>query len=200
MDTTKDREAPSVAAPDVVRPRQKDELPTDGAGVVREAAQENVPHRDDDERIQSATDFLLSAFHDERREITQTLIINVGGVGNDRKEVSWTIKALPGPLVRKIREDSEAVVRRAGGTGAGVVSSSFQAAVRYLIEASVDPNLKQLARQTGIADPAAFLEEALNLKQGLIEQISGKILALSGYDADDVQDAIEIRATGNFSN
>lgn len=175
-----------------------DELPAadDAAGLIREAAEGRTPRREDDARMQSAADFLLGAFN-APKQITHTLRVNVGGVGGKAEFIEWTIKALPGELVRKIREDAEALVRRAGATGAGATSASFQAAVRYVIEASTNPDVKGLAKQQGIANPADFLEEALHNKQGLIEQISGQVLALSGYDNDDVQDALEVRASGN---
>lgn len=162
---------------------------------VRDAAEGKL-NASDDAGVPDATEWLLRALQ-EPPHIEHTLIVNVGGVGPDRQEVSWKIKTLEGKLIRKIREDADQVVRRSGGTGAGTTGASWIANVRIVLEGSVSPDLKAIARQVGVADPTVVLEQALNHKQGLVDQIAGSILQLSGYDNEDVRDAVEVRAAGN---
>lgn len=145
---------------------------------------------------EDATEWLLGAFH-EPPAVENTLLVNVGGVGGARKEISWRIRAIAGPTIRKIRDEAEQVVRRAGNSGAGAGSAGFRANVKIVIEGTVDPDIRAVAKQSGLVDPSDILEMALQNKQGLIDQIAGSIMTLSGYDQEDVQDALEVRAAGN---
>lgn len=170
---------------------------TEGVESLVARAASGAIDKDDRNGQEDATAWFLDAFAGETPEVQNTLIVNVGGVGDARKDIRWKIKALDGPLIRKIRENAESLVRRQGSSGAGATSAGFNANVRIVIEGSTDPDIKTLARQQGIADPTAMLEVVLQKKQGLIDQIAGSILTLSGYDQDDVQDEIEVRAAGN---
>lgn len=145
---------------------------------------------------EDATEWLLAAVQ-APPVVENTLLVNVGGVGGARKVIEWKIKALPGPMIRKIRDEAEQVVRRAGNNGANAGSAGFRANVKIVIEATTSPDIRAAAKQSQIIDPADVLETALQNKQGLIDQIAGSVMTLSGYDQEDVQDALETRAAGN---
>lgn len=145
--------------------------------------------------VQDALAYLLDAFHnDEGQVVERVLRVNVG-TPNNPEIIRWVVKNIPGPKIRQIREDAEEKARRTKGSSGA--TAGFEGNVRVVIEGTVEPDIKKGAREIGLADPADFLERALLNKQGLIEQLAGAILTLSGYDDEDVNDELEAKASGN---
>lgn len=164
--------------------------------LIRRAAEEGL---EDPVEVEDATSWLLQAFREELPQVTDKLELNVG-TPQHPKWIAWEIRSIDGAVIRRIREQAmnqRAVRRSAAGNTAGAADAAFQANVRIVVEGSVNPDVKAVSSSTGLADPAAFLESALDRKQGLIDQLAAEILGLSGYDDDDVRDAVEIRAAGN---
>jgi hypothetical protein len=208
MDTT-EAEAPKVGGlpdtPEQVRRdiRRASETPrpeppnADETDLIRRAA--NGEELTEEEH-QDATDWLLQSFREELPTITDKLEINVG-TPQHPTWIDWEIRSIDGAMIRRIREQAmnQRAMRRQGTqqASAGVAEAAFQANVRIVVEGSVKPDVKVAAGSTGVADPGIFLEQALNRKQGLIDQLAAEILGLSGYDDDDLRDAQEVRAAGN---
>lgn len=161
--------------------------------VVRAAGATDA--KDVEPELEDALEYLLSAFTDpDSVVVTRVLRVNVGAP-NKPRILRWTIRNIPGPMIRKIREDAEEQARRTKGSSGA--QAGFDGNVRIVIEGTVDPDVKAGAVSLGVMDSGAFLETALQGKQGLIEQIAGAILTLSGYDDEDVNDELEARAAGN---
>lgn len=193
MDTTQEDVREGAASDDVRVTGQHD--PSE---LIRRAAAQQDKQADtlNETEQEDATEWLLGAF-DDPPAVTNTLSVNVGGIGSHRREILWEIKAIPGPMIRKIRDQAEMLVRRQGPNPSGMGSAGFNANVRIVIEGTTSPDIRQVAKRRNVVDAADVLMMALENKQGLIEQIAGSILTLSGYDQDDVQDALEVRAAGN---
>lgn len=145
--------------------------------------------------VADALDYLVGAFQDpDSAVVTRVLRVNVGAPQTP-KIVRWTIRSISGARIRKIQEDARAEARRVKGQEG--TNAVFAGNLRIVVEGTVDPDLRAGASRFQVADPADFLEVALQSKQGLIDQISGAILTLSGYDEDDVNDEMEAKAAGN---
>jgi hypothetical protein len=145
--------------------------------------------------VGDALEYLLGAFQDpEGARVTRSLRVNVG-TPNNPKLIRWVVRNIPGRRIREVREQAEERARRTKGSSGS--QAVFDGNLRVCVEGTVEPNLREGADRLGLADPADFLEVALQSKQGLVEQIAGAILTLSGYDDDDVNDELEVKAAGN---
>jgi hypothetical protein len=56
----------------------------------------------------------------------------------------------------------------------------------------VDPDVEALARDRGMT-PEGLLQKQFRTKPGLIAQLSTQIMALSGFDDEDVRDALSAK-------
>lgn len=173
--------AAAVASGEIEPPRDGEELTPDESRVVEDA-----------------TNWLLEAF-DASPDVTKTLDLNVGSTQSP-KWVKWTIRAVEGPTLRRIRARAAESITRNARSKAGALGdadAAFRANVEVVVEGTVEPDVRGLARGRGLADPSVLVEEAFRVKQGLIDQVAGEIMSLSGYDDDDVRDSLELEAAGN---
>lgn len=188
-----------TAHADVVREKGQADRPANaGRKLVERIADEDTKLDDvtEEEQVDAAA-YLLSAFAGDvpEEDFVDHLRVNLG-TPRKPKWVKWDISPLPGPFIRKVME-SVASARSARRQQPGDSNVQFNANVRMVVEGTVYPDIKALAGSTGLADPGAFLEVALERKQGIIEQIAAEIYGLSGYDQGDLQDAAEVAAAGN---
>lgn len=154
-----------------------------------------------EEDAEDATTWLLASFHEEVEPPEHTLILNVGSISQPRK-IRWRIRALPRETIDKIREESlpqsnRAMRRGALGNLLGDQKQQFKANVRLIIAATLDPDVRAVSARTGLASPEEFLLETFRYVSGLVEFIASAVLTLSGYDEDNVTDAVEADAAGN---
>jgi hypothetical protein len=139
---------------------------------------------------QDALEWFLS---DEDQDFTQELRLNVGSPSKP-KWVSWEIKTVDLDTLRRIRRQSQAGSRaQRRGAQAGEIDE-VEANLRIVLEGTHKPDLREIAKQKGDVDPAETLKRRFSHKPGLIGQISGEIMSISGYDDEDVR---EVDAAGN---
>lgn len=200
MDTTADKEVGAVG-----------EHESEGAAARRRVADadertEVVQGRKvvepdvSDEDAADATAWLLASFSDDVERPEHTLTLNVGSITKPKK-IPWRIKALPVEMIDKIREAAMPATNRAmrrGGLGAVAdPRQQYRANLRLIVEGTVEPDVRAVAKSTGIAAPEEFLTEAFRYNSGLVDIVASSILTLSGYDEDNVQDELDTKATGN---
>lgn len=157
-----------------------DEL--EGADLISAAAKGK---KLSDSETQDALEWFLS---DEDDNFTQELKLNVGS-HSDPKWITWEIKPVDLDTLRRIRQQAQAAVSRANRR-AGQVGEidEVEANVRIVIEGTASPDLLAIAQQKGDVDPATTLKRRFSHKPGLIGQISGEIMSISGYDDEDVRE------------
>jgi hypothetical protein len=132
----------------------------------------------------AALDWFLSDDPSDEGELQRVLEINVGG--EKEKNIPWTIRAIDVDTLRRIRRSVAGgrAQRRQGGELDEVTAN-----LKIVVEGTVNPPLAEIAKAKNIAGGA---ETALKLKfrhkSGLIGQLAGEILSLSGYDEDDVRE------------
>lgn len=137
-----------------------------------------------DEQV-DATEWFLSDTDDT--DDTYSFQINVG-TPTKKKWVEWTIQPVDQDELRRIRRNSQQGnrrARRAGGTGE---LDGDKANVEIVVRGTISPDLREAAKARGIVDPADAVRFRFKRKPGLIDQIAGEIMALSGYDDDDVRE------------
>lgn len=170
------------------------------AGASPEADKDGKITPDAAAKVMDATEWLLGSF-DRNTEVTHTLELNVGGPA-EPVWINWTIRAIEGAELRRIRaraaDSVTSASSRKGRDGAlKDTEAAFRANVDLIVAATVAPDLVQAAQRKGLADPGLIVEEAFSNKQGLVDQVAGEVMSLSGYDDEDVRDAVEQRAAGN---
>ncbi len=164
-------------------------VPEPAHRVVQRAARGELD-KDEAEAIEDAADWLLEAAATDP-DILHDLKINVGSRAKPRYVV-WTIRAVPGPTIRKLREQAgggNRAMRRAG-LAMPDANALFEANTKLVVLGTAKPDLNALASQAGMKVGEFLLERAFLKKQGLIDQIAAEIMDLSGYDDEDVTDAV----------
>jgi hypothetical protein len=156
-----------IAAPDIRRPQPDDE---DEAPRAREAIARAAkdPNAMTPEEVVDATDFLLDDDPDIEED-TLAQINRMGAANVNRQQRRQRSKAVDTTM-----------------TNARVVAAG-----------TVYPDLTQLCRDKGIADPAMLVRMKFRRKPGLLIQLAGEVLTLSGFDDDDVRESQEVVAAGN---
>lgn len=129
-----------------------------------------------------------------------TLQINVGGdTPESKREIDWVIAPIGLDALRKIRRRANNT-REARRTG---VTDEFQTNLEIVAVCTVDPKLTDAAAtlyqtgKIGSSDRVEALRYRFNSRPGIITQLAGKILTVSGFDEEDVQDKTQIDAAGN---
>jgi hypothetical protein len=163
-------------------PQQKEVAPVpdekaDGAEAVRAAAKGRQLST---EAENAAVEWFLS----DEAPMTKVIEINVGP--EDKKHwIPWEIRPVDLDVLRRIRQRSQDNRdARRGGTGIDEIQANLQ----ICVAGTVKPDLREMAAKRQVAAP----EEALRLrfvqKPGLLGQIAGEILSISGYDDSDLRD------------
>lgn len=161
---------------------------------------------------QKALDWFLA---DEEDDITKTLRLNVGGpVDEDgsaidlRKPpvwIDWIIRPVDLDEIKRIRRQSQDPKSRRQQRlrGPGETDDN-QFNLGLVVTATIEPDLMEAAKQMkgpdgarGVADPRLAVKWRFRNKSGLIGQIVGEILDFSGFNDNDVQDAVEVTGGGN---
>lgn len=139
------------------------------------------------------SDAALQWFLDETEPtFERTLEINVGEDGKPNF-VKWTIRALSGEEIAGINRQASGNRGTRRATGGERDLDEVQRRVVAL--ATVNPNLAEVVKlkgaDTSMSDPlwamAGVLAHRFRHKPGLITQLSGEVMDLSGYDEDDVR-------------
>lgn len=136
----------------------------------------------------SALEWFLSEDPDEETEATHILEINVG-IGENPKWVRWVVRPIDTDELRRIQRTTSALRRRGRQDDLAIDQLGN---LKIIIAGSVDPDVETLARDRGVT-PEAMLQKQFRTKPGLIAQISGQIMALSGFDDEDVRDALSAK-------
>jgi Phage XkdN-like tail assembly chaperone protein, TAC len=161
-----------------------------GKEAVRRASEGRTLEPD---AVDDATAWFLS---DEEEEDTELVQLNIGSAEEPRW-INWTIRSVDAEVLRRIqRSGQNRAQRRRGGAMAVPDVDPQEANVRIVVEGTVKPNLAEIARKKGVpesADPSSasilVLKHRFRRKPGLIDQLAGRIMDLSGYDEEDVREA-----------
>lgn len=137
-----------------------------------------------------ALDWFLA---DDDGDFTHELRLNVGTRDKERW-ISWEIQPVDLDTLKKIRRLAQAGSRAQRRSGNPGELDEVEANLRIVLEGTASPDLKAIAAQMDYKDPAEVLKYRFRHKPGLIGQISGEIMSISGYDDDDIKD---VEAAGN---
>ena len=136
----------------------------------------------------SALEWFLSEEPDEDGEQTHVIELNVG-VGDREHWISWTVRPIDGDVLRRIQRQTSAM-RRRGRTDDLAVDQLGN--LKVIVAGSVEPDIEAIAEQQG-KPPEGILLKRFAKKPGLIAQLATQIMALSGFDDDDVRDALSAK-------
>lgn len=159
---------------------------------------DNAPDVDENkltpDEAKDALDWFLS---DEEIPLTKTLKITLG-----EREYLWEIRAIDFDTIKRARklaeEGGQLAAKRARQTGVAPEVDSQQANARIIVAATIKPDLRHAAavkmQQDGLSHTSPDVDfpamqlvlHRLRTKPGIIDQIAGAILNLSGYDEEDV--------------
>jgi hypothetical protein len=184
-----------IAAPDIRRPQpdDDDEAPRAREAIARAAKDPNAMTP---EEVVDATDFLLDDDPDNDAPLEDTVELNVG---TPAKPVwmKWTIRAIEEDTLAQINRMGAANVNRQQRRQRSKAVDTTMTNARVVAAGTVYPDLTQLCRDKGIADPAMLVRMKFRRKPGLLIQLAGEVLTLSGFDDDDVRESQEVVAAGN---
>jgi len=136
----------------------------------------------------SALEWFLSEEPDEDEQQTHTIEINVG-VGERQQWISWVVRPIDTDELRRIQRTTAALRRRGRQDDLAVDQLGN---LKIIVAGSVDPDIEQIAHEKG-KQPEALLQQRFAKKPGLIAQLSSQIMALSGFDDEDIRDALSAK-------
>lgn len=163
--------------------------------AVEAAADKQDNQKLTDETLEDATAWFMSS-NPEETVAYRTLALNVSSDPDVVHEVKWVVQALPRERIAKIRAGTQnsAEGRRRQRQERDLVLEQLDSSAKIAAEGTVVPNLRDPKVLGEYADPVTALRARLQNKPGLIDQISGHVLEVSGYNDDDVR---EIEAAKN---
>ena len=136
----------------------------------------------------SALDWFLSEEPEEDVEQTHTIELNVG-VGDSEKWITWIVRPIDSDELRRIQRQT-ATLRRRGRQDDLAIDQLGN--LKVIIAGSVEPDIQDIADKQGKQAEAVLLKRFVK-KPGLIAQLAGQIMALSGFDDEDVRDALSAK-------
>jgi hypothetical protein len=144
------------------------------------------------EEVHDALELFLA--DDESAVEPKALTLNVGTLKKPKK-IRWTIVPIDDQVIAQIRKSSVTGSRAQRRRGEGDVDDVLVAR-RIVARATVEPDMKALVEAmnepphpSGPAPEDAILKYFRKFgKTGLIVQISGEILNISGYDEEDISE------------
>lgn len=136
----------------------------------------------------SALEWFLSEEPEEDEEQTHTIELNVG-VGDQEHWITWIVRPIDSDELRRIQRQT-ANLRRRGRQDDLAIDQLGN--LKVIIAGSVEPDITAIADQKG-KQPEAVLLHRFVKKPGLIAQLAGQIMSLSGFDDEDVRDALSAR-------
>lgn len=171
---------------------------TDG----REAVETAGKSRDGDEAkanlgidgMMDATDWFLSD-NPEESKATRPLKLDVTIDPTKEIFVEWIVQAVDRERIQQIRDESKKggrAGRRAKAQGDEETDTAL-ANLRIATEGTAYPNLRDERVRGSYADPADSLRYRFRNKSGLIDQIAVKVLEVSGYDEEDIQEITAVK-------
>lgn len=160
------------------------------------------------EQAMDALEFFLS---DEGKAAleqvpTHTLELNFGGPVNEAglpqhpdrppRYVRWTVSPIEESVITRLFRDAAGggAANRSARRARRGASADENTNLRIVAAGTIDPDPAEVARRTGMADPALAMKHWFRLKPGLITTVADAILELSGFNDDDVRDAREVKA------
>jgi len=136
----------------------------------------------------SATDWFLSEDPTEEGDSTHTIELNVG-VGEKQDWISWVVRPIDSDELRRIQRQTQALRRRGKQDDIAV---DLLGNLKTVIAGSVDPDIEAIAQEQRVA-PEGLLQRRFRSKPGLIAQLASQIMSLSGFDDEDVRDALSAK-------
>jgi hypothetical protein len=136
----------------------------------------------------SATEWFLSEEPEEDDEQTHTIELNVG-VGDQENWITWIVRPIDSDELRRIQRQT-ANLRRRGRQDDLAIDQLGN--LKVIIAGSVEPDIQAIADDKGKQAEAILLQRFVK-KPGLIAQLAGQIMSLSGFDDEDVRDALSAR-------
>jgi hypothetical protein len=112
--------------------------------------------------------------------------INVGSASR-KKWVTWTVRPLDADHIRRIRKQAQQGNRAARRLGTADFDET-RANVEMVVAATVVPDVRAAAKQKGLVNPGDWLKMKFKHKPGLLTQIAGEVMAISGFDDEDLRD------------
>lgn len=156
-----------------------------GPELIRTAAERKGAESLSKQEVVDATEWLLT---DTPDDYTYEFEINVG-TPRVPKWTNWTIRPVDLDTLRRIRKaasgQTRSAQRRAQATGD---LDEVEANVRIVVEGTVEPDLRQAASNLRVVDPGDVLRRKFAHKPGLLGQIAGEIMGISGYDDEDIRE------------
>jgi hypothetical protein len=109
------------------------------------------------------------------------LNINIAGPDQPKRKVQWILRGVDRDRIKQIRRDSRNP--RTNEEDEMLVN------LKLAVEGTVFPDLTDPEVRGQFVDPADALRlRLLRKKPGLIDQLANKVMAISGYDDDDVEE------------
>jgi hypothetical protein len=133
---------------------------------------------------------------EEELPVEKVIDVNIGTPDAPRT-LAWTITSIGSDKIEQSRKLAQKGGNRASRrlTTQAPEIDEVEANARIVVAGTIDPDLREAARRKGApnhpdGDLAAvqLLKHRLRGKPGLIDRIAVEILALSGYDDDDIQE------------
>lgn len=111
------------------------------------------------------------------------------GTKQEPKLLRWVVMPVEDTVITRIRKESTKGTRQQIRNGQGSVDEAVVGR-KIVVHATVEPDLGALAKQLGVLDPADGLYAFFRKygKTGLITQLSGEILSISGWDDEDISE------------
>lgn len=158
----------------------------------RREAVKAVGDASDGERVDSATrskatEWFMSPI--EEAVATHDFEINVGGQSkrNPPNYVPITVQVLGRERIREIRREAS-MPNRSGEDEVNEIEANLKIAVEGLLDPDLSkPEVRRVGGQDFL-DPADALSARFAFKPGLIDQIAGEVVKISGYDDKDVRE------------
>lgn len=169
------------------RPEPVETEPATGPDLIKKLADPKGAEKASEGEKMDALEWFLS---DDSDAFTHTMELNVG-TPNKPKWIGWEMKPVDLDTLRRIRRQA-AGNRKSRRDNNGEIDE-VEANLRIVVEGTVSPDMKEVAKAKGILDPADALRFKFQHKPGLLGQIAGEIMALSGYDDEDLR---EVDAAG----
>lgn len=167
-------------------PKPEPETPSE---LIRAAAEGDELS---DGAAQDAMELFLGA---EEVEVEPTpLKLNLG-TKQTPKYVEWHIVPIEDREITRIRNQARTQGTRAQRRRGEAEVDESLVARRIVAKATVKPDLAVLGKRIHMADPSDVIYAYFKKfgKTGLITQISGEVLSISGWDDDDIQE-MEVEA------
>jgi hypothetical protein len=137
---------------------------------------------------ESATDWFLSEEPEQDEDQTHTIELNVG-VGDETRWIKWVVRPVDSDDLRRINRQTLALRRRGRQDDLAIDQLGN---LKVIVAGSVDPDIETIAQQKG-KQPEALVLARFKKKPGLITQLATQIMALSGFDDEDVRDALSAK-------